>query len=235
MIAQVDTSVRSAAKVAGAVYLLALVPAVFAEFVARGSLIDTSDMAGTLANLATHESLFRLGIACNLGVFAGDIVLITALYLALRRVGPGLALLAAAWGLVETAVLVTATWSDFEALRLFANISALPTLGGPMRSALLQLSLSAHGDIYNVGLVFGGLRSMSFAALWWKSGYLPRVLAGFGLGAAALMGSRALAFVIAPELAQQVPVGVYGGPIFLFELVMGAWLVARPLRDTTLT
>ncbi len=230
-----ETTPRRAAKVAGAMYLLALAPAVYAEFVARGSLIDSGDMARTLANLSEHESLFRLGIACNLGVFAGDVVLITALYLALRRAGPGLALLAAAWGWVETAVLVTATWSDFEALRLLTNGGVLPALGDPMRQALLQLALSAHGDIYNVGLVFAGLRSAAFAALWWKSGYVPRVLAGLGLAASALMGGCALAFVVAPDVAGRIPVGVYGGPIFLFELAMGAWLVARPLRGTVST
>ena len=31
--------------------------------------------------------------------------------------------------------------------------------------------------------------------------------------------------------ANVVSVGVYGGPIFLFELTMGLWLVARGLRE----
>jgi hypothetical protein len=93
---------------------------------------------------------------------------------------------------------------------------------------LARLSVGAHGAAYKVGLVFAGLRSTAFCYLWWKSGFVPRALAGWGIVASFLMGASAFSLVIFPELAAVVPVGVYGGPIFLFEMTMGFWLVLNP-------
>ena len=93
--------------------------------------------------------------------------------------------------------------------------------------ALTRLSISAHYAAFHVGLVFAGLRSTAFCYLWFKSGFIPRVLAGWGVFASVLMGAFAFAFIIVPELAKVVTVAIYGGPIFLFELTMGFWLLLR--------
>ena len=44
-----------------------------------------------------------------------------------------------------------------------------------------------------------------------------------------LMGVCAYSFIIFSELTAIVPVGIYGGPIFVFELAMGVWLVFKGL------
>ena len=100
-----DDTQRTAARVVGAAYLVALVPAVFAEFYVRGQLVVAGNAAQTALNIVAHERLFRLGIASNLAVFAIDVALISALYLVLNPINRGLALVALGWGLVETAVL----------------------------------------------------------------------------------------------------------------------------------
>src|SRR5213075_2932029 len=71
-----------------------------------------------------------------------------------------------------------------------------------------RLSIGGHRTAYNV----------------------PRVLAGSGIVASLLMGLCAYLFVIFPELANVVPVGLYGGPIFLFELTIGFWLLVKGIR-----
>ena len=80
----IDDSQRKAAKVVGFAYLFALVPAIFAEFYARGHLIVFDNAAQTALNIVQHERLFRFGITSNLTVFAVDIALITALYVVLK-------------------------------------------------------------------------------------------------------------------------------------------------------
>src|SRR5438477_11328296 len=97
-------SQRKAARVVGFSYLFALPPAVFAEFYVLGRLIVSNNAVDTARNIMAHERLFRLGTASNLTVFAIDIVLITALYMMLKSVNRNLALLAAFWRLIETAV-----------------------------------------------------------------------------------------------------------------------------------
>lgn len=230
-IGRVDEAQRKAAMVVGCAYLSALLPAIFAEFYVRGRLVVFDNAAQTALNIATHERLFRLGIASNLAVFAVDVVLITALYVVLEPVDRGLALLALGWGLIETSILVVVTLKDLEVLQILSSAEHLNAIG-PDRLAML--SVGAHGTTYNVGLVFSGLRGVAFCYLWLRSGLIPMALAGWGTLASFLMGASALSFIIAPEVAKVIPVAVYGGPIFFFELTMGLWLLFKGLLPARL-
>ena len=225
-----DDSQRRAATVVGFTYLCALAPAIFAEFYVRARLVAFDNAAQTVLNIVTHERLFRLGIASNLTVFAIDVALITALYMVLRPVNRNLALLALGWGIVETAILVVVTLTDFNVLRILSGAHYLQAFDANRLQALAMLSIGAHHDVYNVGLVFAGLRSTTFCYLWFRSGFILKGLAVWGVGASFLMGAFAFAFMIDPELAKVVSVGIYGGPIFLFELAMGVWLLWKGLR-----
>jgi hypothetical protein len=238
-IGALEESRRKAATVVGVAYLFALAPAVFAEFYVRTHLVAFDNVAQTAQNIVAHERLFRLGIASNLTVFAADVVLIIALYVVLKPVNRGLAQLATAWGLIETATLVAVTLSDFDVLRILSGAGYLHAFEADQLQALARLSLGAHGDVYNVGLVFAGLRSTTFCYLWFTSRLIPRTLAAWGVLASFLMGASAFSFIIVPELTAVVGVAIYGAPIFLFELTMGLWLLLKGLapsgllRDTT--
>jgi Domain of unknown function (DUF4386) len=234
-IGTIDESQRKAATVVGFSYLFALPPAIFAEFYVRTQLIAFDNAAQTARNITAHERLFRLGTASNLTVFAVDVVLILALYVVLMPVNRGLALLAAGWGLIETATLVFVTLCDFDVLRILSGADYLQAFEANRLQALARLSVSAHADAYNVGLVFAGLRSTAFCYLWFKSRFIPRALAAWGMFASFLMGAAAFSFIIFPELAKVVAVEIYGAPIFFFELTMGFWLLLRGLRPSGAT
>ena len=228
-IGAIDESQRKAATVVGFSYLFALPPAIFAEFYVRGHLVAFGNVAQTAQNIMTHGRLFRLGIASNLTVFVVDVVLIMALCVVLMPVNRSLALLATGWGLIETATLVVVTLSDLEVLRILSGADYLHAFEANQLQALARLSLSAHADTYNVGLVLAGLRSTAFCYLWFKSGFIPKALAGWGMVASFLMGACAFSFIIFPEFAKVIPVEIYGAPIFLFELTMGFWLLVKRL------
>src|SRR5204862_4800545 len=93
--------------------------------------------------------------------------------------------------------------------------------------AVARRSISAHADAYNVGLLLAGLRSTAFCYLWFKSRFIPRALAAWGMVASFLMGACAFSFIILPELEKIIPVEIYGAPIFFFELTMGFWLLLK--------
>ena len=228
----ISESQRRAAKVVGFSYLLALVPAIFAEFFVRDRLVVFDNAAHTALNIVAHERLFRLGIASNLTVFAIDVVLFTALFIVLKPVNWSLALLAMAWGMIETAILVVVTLNDFSVLRILSGADYLQAFDADRLQALARLSISAHYDAYGVGLVFAGLRSTAFCYLWFKSCYIPRALAAWGMTASFLMGACAFSLICFPEIAKVVNMVIYGGPIFFFELAMGFWLLLRPLRPS---
>jgi hypothetical protein len=226
----IDEAQRKAARVVGFAYLLALPPAIFAEFYVRSQLVAFGNAAQTAGNIMTHERLFRLGTASNLTVFAINAVLIISLYVVLMPVDRILALLATGWGLIETAILVVVTLTDFDVLRILSGADYLQAFEPNRLQALAMLSLRAHGAAYNVGLVLAGLRSTTFCYVWLKSRFIPGALAAWGMIASFLMGATAFSFIIFPEFTKIVSVAVYGAPIFFFELVMGFWLLIRGLQ-----
>ena len=99
-----NTSLRNVAKVAGVGYLGIIVFGIFAELMVRTSLIEPGDAAATASNIAGSEGLFRLGIVADLVMLALDATGGMALYLLLRPVSQGLALLATFFRLVHTAM-----------------------------------------------------------------------------------------------------------------------------------
>src|SRR5438876_2240029 len=231
-IGTIDESQRKAARVVGFAYLFALPPAIFAEFYVRTKLIVFDNAAQTAQNIVAHERLFRLGTASNLTVFAVDVVLIMALYVVLMPVNRNLALLALGWGLIETASLVVVTLSDFEVLRILSGADYLHAFEANQLQALARLSVGAHGAAYNVGLVLAGLRSTAFCYLWFKSRFIPRALAVWGMVASFLMGACAFSFIIFPELAKVVPIEIYGAPIFFLDLTIWPSLLLRGLAPS---
>jgi hypothetical protein len=216
---------RRAATAVGAAYLAAIPLALFAEFYVRGTLLVNGDSAATSQNILEHVQLFRLGIASSVLVFAVDVLLVAGLYLALKPVSHGLALTAAFFRLVETAVILTVALDDLAVLRVLA---------APGAQAMVEPSIAAHPDAYGVGLFFAGIGSTLFCSLWYVSRYIPRPLAAIGVVASVLMAARELGVIISPELGRVVSIAYYGGPILIFELVTGIWLLLVGLRAASI-
>lgn len=234
MMTEPDAIQRRWARVVGFSYVFALVPSIFAEFYVSGRLISGNAIV-TAQNIIAHERLYRLGIASNLLVFAADVVLITALYIVLEKVNRRLALLATFFRLIETTILIVAVLNDFYALRLLSGASYLTTVTPGVLAALARVSIGAHGSAYGVALLLFGFGSPVFCYLWLRSGYIPKPLAVWGLLASVWIGICAFVFIVFPELEKVITIGYYGGPIFLFELTIGLWLLFKGIRQATLT
>ncbi|MDB4913846.1 MAG: hypothetical protein JWM95_1490 [Gemmatimonadetes bacterium] len=227
----VSDAQRTAARMVGWSYLLAIPLAIFSEFYVSGRLVVRDDVQATARNILAHEGMFRVGIASNLMVFAIDVVLIVGLYGALSPVNSTLARVAAAWRLVETALLVAViTTNDSTVLRLLARPDYLRVFDDAQLQGLSRLAIADHGAGYNVGLMFAGCGSTLFCWLWYQSGYVPKLLATWGILASLVLASCTLAFIVYPGFTRVATIAVYGGPIFLFELTMGLWLVLRRLE-----
>ena len=88
-----DESQRTAAKVAGVLYLVMMATSIFFDAFVRSNLVVAGDAARTASNILASERLFRVGIVFELITAAGDIALVIALYVVLKPVSQGLALL----------------------------------------------------------------------------------------------------------------------------------------------
>jgi len=153
----------------------------------------------------------------------------------LERVNRRLALLATFFRLIETTILIVAVLNDFDVLHLLSGASYLTNVNFDQLAALARVSIGAHNSAYGVALLLFGFGSPVFCYLWLKSGYIPKPLAVWGLLASAWIGICSFAFVVFPELTKVINVGYYGGPIFLFELTIGLWLLFKGIRQGTPT
>jgi len=211
-------------------YLFGFV-AVFDEVYVRGRLIIGNDAAETAGNIIAHERLFRLGIAIDLIEMASMVVLLTALYVVLKPVNQNLALLAAFWRLMEAAICVVMTLSSFDVLRVLSGTPYLRVFEADRLQALARIYIGAHGAGYNVAEMFLGLGSTVFSYLWFKSRYIPRALAAWGVFSSLLVATCTFASIIFPRFQDMSFPSCYV-PIAIFELTMGVWLLLKELRPS---
>jgi hypothetical protein len=229
-ISSVDESQRKAARVAGFAYLFTLATVVFANFAIHERLIVAGNAAETARNILAHERLFRISIACDLIYCAGVVVLLTALYVILKPINRGLALLAALWRLVYALMWVLMTLNLFAALRLLSGADYLRVFEAERLQALARLYLGASFDEYYVGLLFYGLASAVCGYLWFKSSYIPRALAAWGVISSVWCAACAFAFIIFPNFTKVINLWWFDTPMGIFEIATGLWLLLKGLR-----
>jgi hypothetical protein len=223
----IDESQRKAAKVVGVMYLFGFT-AVFDEMYVRGRLIVANNASETTRNIVAHERLFRIGIAVDLLEMASMVVLITALYVVLKAVNPNLALLAVLWRMMEAVICVVMTLSSFDVLRVLSGAEYLRVFEPDRLQTLARIYVGAHGAGYNVAEIFLGLGSTVFSYLWFKSRYIPRILAAWGVFASLLVAICTFTSVVFPDFQDMsFPSGYV--PIAIFELTMGFWLLLKGL------
>jgi hypothetical protein len=171
---------------------------------------------------ALGHALFRTGLAVYLVEAVCDVALALVFYVLLRPVNRELALLAAFFGLVSTAVFAVADFFYFTALIFLRNPSYLAGFSPEQLNSLSMYSLKmyAYGGIF---MVFYGIASVIRGYLIARSRYLPRtlgillVIAGVGF----ILKNAAL--VLAPAYASDVLLL----PMFLAGVSLTAWFLIK--------
>jgi len=177
-----------------------------------------------------HERLFRINIACNLIYSAGVVVLLTALYVILKPVDRSVALLAAFCRLVYALIWVVGALNLFAVLRLLSGADYLRVFEADRLQALVRLYLGAGFDAYYVGLLFYGLGSTVCSYLWFKSNYIPRALAAWGVISSVWCATCAFAFIIFPNFGKTVNLYWFDSPMGIFDIATSFWLLFKGIR-----
>jgi Domain of unknown function (DUF4386) len=227
---KIDNSQRSAAKVAAWSGLLTVAIVVFGNYVLLNPLVVPGDAAATAQNVVAHQTQFRITVVCFLTYSLGVVVLLSALYVILKPLNPGLALVGALSRLVFALLWLLSTLNLLAMLRLLSNVNYLQVIEPGQLQALARLHLGATFDDYYVGLPFFGLAATICAWLWLKSNYIPRGLSIFGLIASAWCVLCAVVYLIFPDFNKIVNDYIFDTPMALFELVLSFWLVFKGLR-----
>jgi uncharacterized protein DUF4386 len=227
----IDESQRRAARVAGFAYLVTFASVVYVNFGIHDRLIARNNAAETARNILAHERLFRIGIAGDLIYCAGVVVLLTALYVILEPVNRGLASLAALWRLVWVLMWLVMTLNLFDALRLLSGAAYLRALDADRLQVSAMFYLDSRFDYYYVGLVFGALASTVCGYLWFRSRYIPRALAAFGVISSAFCVACTCVFYIFPNFDKIVNLWWFDTPMGVFDLATSFWLLFKGLRS----
>jgi hypothetical protein len=225
----IDESQRTAARIAGLACLISFVTVVAVNFGIFDRLIIRGNPAETARNILAHETLFRIGVAGDMVYCVGVVVLLTALYIILKPVSQNLALLAAFGRLVHGFTWLVVTISLFTVLRLLNGADYSRAFGPDQLPALARLYLSGY-DAYYVGLLFWALGATAGSYLWFKSNYIPRALAAFGVISSAWCAACTFVFYIFPDFSKVVNLSWFDSPMAIFELALSFWLLFRGLR-----
>jgi len=215
---------RTAARWAGAGYLAIFVFAIFANFLAVGSVFDPNDASATAANLVEQETMFRLGMVGFLIIFLVDVVIAWGLFALFRNVRRDVALLAAWFRLTYTIMLGVAIVFLYLALQV-ASGSGLGPAGGT--ESQIQLFMQAFTIAWLIGLAAFGLHLILIAALLLFTSRGPRVIAWELAVAGLAYVIDTVAHVMLPDYQQYADafLALVAIPSIIGELSLTVWLL----------
>ena len=222
---------QAAAKVAGFMFLFSLLVPALNFVLVLSPFVVADDPLGTARNILAKEALFRVGLTIELIMSVGLVVLAVALYRLLKPISGGLALLALLWKVAEVVLAAAIVLITFVALQMAHGTVGLKAFSAEQLLMPVGLLLNAHTALYSVPMVFLGLDLGLFFYLFYRSNYIPRMMAGFGILSYALIFIHALGIIIVPDIATRPIIQTVAYlPSCITELVVGAWLLVKGLN-----
>ena len=199
---------RRTARIAGAFYMLNL--AFGPAFYAIRKYVVTGDAAATAANIASHETLFRLGFAGNTIAIVSYVV-VTALFFELfKPVNRTVSLVAAFLSLMGCAVLAVGD---------IFFLAPLPASAARQQSpALALMFIRLYSQSFYVSIIFFAFYCAVIGYLVFRSTFLPRIL-GVGMS---LAGLSWLTFLWPPLVDY---LSWYRFPLAIGEAALALWLL----------
>jgi hypothetical protein len=224
------TAPQRHARIAGAAYALVIVLGVL-----NGSLVDSrlmvaGDDAATLQHILTHPTLFRLGTALTLALYALVIVLAWALYEVLKHVHAGLARLGLLFRTAEAVVGVSTILTSIFVAELLDGDGRAAAFEPKELHALVGTVLDARTTGMDLVLVLIGVGGTAYCGLLFISRLVPRWLAGWGVATYLSMLTLGFLSLLWPDHPDSLEM-VFYGPGALFELTIGGWLLVKGVDE----
>jgi len=170
------SSTKNPGRFVGLLYVLVSIPGAFALIYVPSKLIVHGNATATASNIAAHETLFRLGIACQLSSQILFMWVALALYDLLKGVNQRHASLMFGLIVVSIPIALLNELNAIAALILVRGADFLSTFDKPQRDALAMLFLNLHNHGFGVCAIFWGLWLFPLGLLVYRSGFFPRIL-----------------------------------------------------------
>ncbi len=223
-------SQNKAARLAGLMFLITMTTSVLSLFYFRSSSVIFGNIGSDPGNVLASEGLFRIGIALDLITFSGIVLLPLSLYIVLKPVNKYLALLGLSWRLAETIVLFVMSLFSFFVLQLLSGEDYLTVFDPNQIRALVKLFLKVQGAGFTFGMIFLGLGGVVFNYLFYKSKYIPKLLAAWGIFASLFMILCFFVRLLLPQYSAIIDKIIYL-PIFIDEVILGLWLLIKGIKQ----
>ena len=218
-------SEKNAPKLLGAAFLFVFFASLFSGVLLK-SVVGSGNMSHDLVNISSQLTRVRLSSLGQILTSSGVVVLAVLLYVVLCRVNRILALVALGWWLAEA---ITLALSQFGVLALIPLSLDFVRAGAPGESfyqglgQFLYYGMAKQG--MNLHMWFYCIGGLLWYAMFFRSRYIPRVIALWGL-VAVVLALGAAAFQI---FGYAVPLWV-SIPIAPFELTIGFWLLLKGIK-----
>jgi hypothetical protein len=228
-----NTSLSKNARIAGLSFLFVLTGYTLSWIFIYARLIEAGNAMTTANNIMINELLFRIGIASDLIIAIIGLVLSWALYILLKPVNKNLALLAFCLKFLDAILAIVTVSLSFISLQLLQGEAHSTVFKPGQMQAITGLFLNLHTASSTIPMVFTSLGFIVFFYLLFKSNYVPRILAGFGIFS--YLSILIYAFIkilvanTATDLLGDIELICYS-PSILFELIIGLWLLFKGIK-----
>jgi len=212
-------------RLAGLLYLIVIVGALFGEAFVRGRLIVSGDPDGTARNIIENEALYRAGLGVALVYLACNIPIIWTFARAFAAKNRDLAFLMTLLFMTAIGVEIVNLANLYQPVQLLLADSVAAGPEEAERAWLAYQALRTFSAVFAVSLVFFGLYCFVLGTLIITSRLVPRLIGVLIIlgGAGYLVNSFAL--LLAPDLARALFPYVLL-PAFVAELSLALWLLA---------
>jgi hypothetical protein len=223
----IDSTQRNFARLAGAMYLLNYATSVFGAL-APVSIRGSGDFAEQARRVLASALLYRTALTSMALGWVLIVFLAFALYVTLQAVNKRLAQLALFLELAQASVGAVTVIFSFVVLGLYTTSQPLGVFQSDQLQSLARAVDNAAGSGFNISMIFLGVGSTIFFYLFYKSRYIPRLLAGWGVFSSVLMLMVSLAMIVFPGNTRTLQYG--WGPMGITEIGTALWLLVVGIR-----
>jgi hypothetical protein len=222
---------KRAARLAGALYWVAGLPAPFVLLYVPGKVMARASTTATADNVRDHQALIELNIVAHLWHLVFMILLTMALYRLLSPVGKDRAALMVVLFLVSLPLSFLGLLADVGMLVLVRGGDALfAAFDRAQIDALVFFLLTMRGKAFLVAQVFWGLWLLPLGMLVMRSRFLPRLLGVLLIPNGIAYPILSLSGLFLPRYADALRIALL--PLLLGEVWLGLWLVIRGTKDS---
>lgn len=209
------------AKIAGFSYITFTICGLIKNFLLNTRLSDIkNDQA---IGMFVNETHFRFGVGLEALMFLATLLASVALYVVLRSVNKQLAQLSICLRLCEVIFGGFAVIASMTMLALSTKPHLLAIFSAEELRKILELVSSLRMPAYEYSWIFMGFAGVITFYLFFRSRYIPRFWAVWGMLTYLSLIVYPMAKILIPNLPKEVMYVIFPGA--LFELGVGIWLL----------